>query len=174
VRRSSVRSQVIGVLAAVLVGACSPAPPTTSGASPTGPPSIGPSGSCPVTLPLPASPGEERPFGSGSNAYGNNELWVVSLSPDGVLRAAEGWGSVKGDGSIGVKFGWWRLTSGTLTITGRRLDGDAPPLQASIPDGYGSSGFQATGVTFPTEGCWAISGAVGDATLTFVALVLRS
>ncbi len=87
------RSQVISVLAAVLVAACSPAPPTTSRPSPTGPPSMADGDPCPVTLPVPAAPGEERPFGSGSNAYGNDELWVVSLSPDGVLRADAGWGS---------------------------------------------------------------------------------
>ncbi|MDE3111597.1 MAG: hypothetical protein KGK34_01490 [Chloroflexota bacterium] len=42
-----------------------------------------------------------------------------------------------------------------------------------MPDGYGDTGFQASGVLFPTEGCWEITGAVGNSTLTFVTLVRR-
>jgi hypothetical protein len=61
----------------------------------------------------------------------------------------------------GMKVGWWRTTPGKLTIDGRRLDAPAPPLKASIPDGYGPTGFQATGITFPTEGCWEITARVG-------------
>ena len=41
------------------------------------------------------------------------------------------------------------------------------------PDGYGLTGFQASGITFPTEGCWEISGTVGSATLTFVTYVIK-
>jgi hypothetical protein len=54
------------------------------------------------------------------------------------------------------------------------LDGAAPPLSTSIPDGYGPTGFQASGVTFPTEGCWEVTGRVGNASLTFVTLVLKA
>jgi hypothetical protein len=63
---------------------------------------------------------------------------------------------------------------GQLEITGHRLDGPAPPLTASVPEGYGESGFQASGVTFPTAGCWEVTGRVGDATLTFVTLVVAA
>ena len=55
---------------------------------------------------------------------------------------------------------------------GRRLDGDAPALEASIPDGYGNTGFQATGLSFPTPGCWEVTGRVGEASLTFVTWVV--
>ncbi len=81
---------------------------------------------------------------------------------------------VESDGSISQKLGWWRTTPGTLTISGRRLDAPAPPLRADVPDGYGSSGFQASGVFFPTEGCWEITGTVGAATLSFVTFVRRT
>jgi hypothetical protein len=45
---------------------------------------------------------------------------------------------------------------------------------ADVPDGYGTTGFQASGVTFPAEGCWEVTGRVGEAGLTFVTLVLKS
>jgi hypothetical protein len=46
-------------------------------------------------------------------------------------------------------------------------------VRADIPDGYGPTGLQATGVIFPTEGCWEVTGHVGDSTLTFVTLVVK-
>ena len=49
----------------------------------------------------------------------------------------------------------------------------APPLIAHVPGGYGPTGFQASGVTFPTEGCWMVSGTVGRTTLTFVTFVIE-
>ncbi|MBA3779194.1 MAG: hypothetical protein H0X16_07850 [Chloroflexi bacterium] len=105
-------------------------------------------------------------------AFGNNDLWVGGLGDGGVILADSRF--VKSDGSIGWKFGWWRIVSGTLTITGRRLDAHGPPPRASVPDGYGSRGFQATGVYFPTEGCWEVTGTVGGSELTFVTFVLRT
>jgi hypothetical protein len=82
--------------------------------------------------------------------------------------------SVGDDGSIRQKFGWYRVAEGVLTVTGRRLDGAARPVAATVPDGYGSSGFQASDVVFPTQGCWEITGTVGDATLSFATLDLPS
>jgi hypothetical protein len=54
------------------------------------------------------------------------------------------------------------------------LDGDAPPPIAAIPSGYGNLGFQPSGITFATEGCWRVTGAVGGVRLTFVTLVLKA
>ncbi|HEX8892265.1 MAG TPA: energy transducer TonB [Terriglobales bacterium] len=48
-----------------------------------------------------------------------------------------------------------------LTVTGRRIDGQAPPLQT---DGKGNGSwtnddqFIMTGINFPTLGCWEITG----------------
>lgn len=78
------------------------------------------------------------------------------------------------DGSLSWKLGWYRLTSGTLSISGRRLEAEAAPLRTSVPDGYGPIGFQASGVDFPTEGCWQITGSVGTSSLTFVVFVRRT
>ena len=64
--------------------------------------------------------------------------------------------------------------SGDLRISGRRLDAAAPPLRDDVPDGYGSTGFQASGVHFPTEGCWEVTGDLGTATtLSFVTFVIK-
>lgn len=82
--------------------------------------------------------------------------------------------AVASDGSISTKFGWWWITAGALTVSGRRLDAQAPPLRASVPDGYGTEGFQASGVSFPTDGCWEVTGAAGGAELRFVTFVLRT
>ena len=81
------------------------------------------------------------------------------LPPNGVLETAD------------TKFGWWRQVSGQLTITGRRLDAAAPPLRSRVPSGYGARGFQASGVHFPTEGCWEVTGTVGTTSLRFVTTV---
>jgi hypothetical protein len=118
---------------------------------------------CPVTL-----PGREM-FGNSAN-YGNGSLYV-DLYPLGVTLITPAYGSPP-EGPYSVKVGWWRSVSGQLTITGRRLDGDAPALTAEIPAGYGQSQFQVSGVNYPTAGCWQVTGRVGDATLTFVTIVL--
>jgi hypothetical protein len=72
-----------------------------------------------------------------------------------------------------MKFWWWRPEKGgSLEISGHRLDAPAAPLRASVPIGYDGQHFQATGLIFPTQGCWEVTGRVGDASLTFVTLVL--
>jgi hypothetical protein len=81
--------------------------------------------------------------------------------------------NVEPDGSLSMKFVWWRGVKGQLSIEGRRLDADAPPLRASIPDGYGDSGVQASALIFPTEGCWEVTSRVGDAALTFITRVTK-
>jgi len=43
-----------------------------------------------------------------------------------------------------------------------------------VPCCYGDAGFQASGVIFPTEGCWQVTGRVGTASLTFVTVVLKN
>jgi hypothetical protein len=173
------------LLLGLLLGGCAEVTPTKSEsaqASPTVANSFSPSSSplaladaatCPSTKPSElAAGGEERPFSSSAMAFGNSHLWVVPLQADGVIHADSR--SIEPDGSIAAKLGWWRITPGTLAIIGRRLDASAPPLRASIPEGYGSSGFQASGVWFPTEGCWEITGTVGGQTLSFVTFVLRT
>lgn len=128
-------------------------------------------GTCNVTQPngnMP--PGEQL----DSKFYGNGTLWVLLWWPSGTLSyPPAGPGIVLADGSLQVKVGWFRGVKGNLIITGRRLDQHGPPLRAWIPEGYGETGFQATGVIFPTPGCWEVTGTLQDARLTFVVNVIR-
>ncbi len=124
---------------------------------------------CPVTISNGSTPPGEQP---SPNYHGNDALWTA-LWPGGEVRINAR--MVDPDGTLDMKFPWWRGPDavGPLSIEGRRLDAPAPPLQARIPDGYGSTGFQATGILFPSEGCWEITGRAGNARLTFVTLVIK-
>jgi len=124
---------------------------------------------CPVTTPNGNMPPGERP---SPHYHGNDALWTVLwpggkifIPPDGVLP----------DGSMEMKFPWWRGPGvrGELTIWGRRLDAAAPPLRAHIPAGYDDTGVQASGIMFPSEGCWEVTGREGGASMTIVTLVVR-
>lgn len=121
---------------------------------------------CPVTL-----PNGILPSPSPNPWYGTTAL-SVALWPDGKVIVSPS--QVREDGWLYMKFPWNRGVSGELTITGRRLDAPAPPVESRVPDGYGVRGFQSSGIFFPTEGCWEITGQVGDASLTFVTLVVKA
>ncbi|MFA5908808.1 MAG: hypothetical protein WC815_08535 [Vicinamibacterales bacterium] len=128
---------------------------------------------CAVTTPngVVASGGDKDP-----NSYGNRQVSVgpFGLWPDGtVVFKPGGAGFITRDGSLGMKFGWLRGVPGQLRIDGRRLDAPASPLRAEVSNGYGTLGFQATYVIFPTPGCWEITGRVGDASVTFVTMVVK-
>jgi hypothetical protein len=125
--------------------------------------------SCPITKPN----GNNPPGDSGPGGYGNEALWtnLYMWSEDGTVPVDRE--HVLADGEFGgMKWAWYRFVPGKLTIEGRRLDGPAGPLRADIPDGYGVMGFQVSGLIFPTDGCWEVTGRVGDASLTFVTYVI--
>jgi hypothetical protein len=122
----------------------------------------------------PTAPGGDAPKGFN---YGSDRL-AVALWPAGNLVAGTlpdggSYADIQPDGSIVAKLGWWRGAEGALEISAERTDADAPPLRADIPGGYGPTGFQATGVTFASAGCWDVTGRVGDEQLTFTVLVTR-
>jgi hypothetical protein len=73
-------------------------------------------------------------------------------------------------GEEGNKVGWFRPAGATLEITGERLDGQAPPLESHIPCCYPTR-FQATGLSFPTEGCWKVTARAAESELSFVVWV---
>ncbi len=171
----------VGLVLAIALAGCdgersattaNPAPNTTQ----TPPPqrvTLADAKRCPVTPPSAVGPRGVSPdvfFGWGSS-YGNGRLWVGGLWPQGVIAAGPDF--VDKDGSVSTKLGWWRAITGHLRIRGRRLDASAPPLRAIAPLGYGDTGFQASSVSFPTEGCWQVTGEVGTTTLTFVTFVIK-
>jgi hypothetical protein len=65
---------------------------------------------------------------------------------------------------------WMRPANTELTISGRRLDGDAPQLTVGPAAPY-PTGFIAVGVVFPSAGCWEVTATAGSNTLTFVTKV---
>jgi hypothetical protein len=110
------------------------------------------------------------------SSYGNSEVSVgpFGLCPDGIVVFKPGGpGFVTRGGALGMKWGWMRGVSGELRITGRRLDGEAPPLRSEVPSGYGERGFQVSYLIFPTPGCWEVTGSVGQSSVTFVTKVVK-
>jgi hypothetical protein len=105
-------------------------------------------------------------------AHSDGRLYV-GLPPDGEILADPRF--IELDGSVGMKLWWWRAPgvggAGDLVITGHELASRAP-IRASIPEGYGQR-FQATGISFPTEGCYEVTGRSGEAALTFVVKVTK-
>jgi hypothetical protein len=125
---------------------------------------------CPGTRPSPEPPIPGEDFN-----YGNRYV-AVNIWSRGRLVASRGgqtWGQITPDGSIWAKVGWWRAVPGRLHILGERLDASAPPLKAWVPAGYGSTGFQSTGLMFPTPGCWRVAGSVAGHELELVVRVTK-
>lgn len=166
------------VVTAVLAG-CGGHQARSTASAPTGNSTVSPSRSesqasrCLVTRPhrwVPPPGVPQRALWGSDYASGNERLWVGGLWPSGVIEAGSRF--INKNGSVGMKFGWWRNVRGHLRITGRRLDAPAAPVRTGVTD-YGMTGFQASGVIFPAAGCWQVTGKAGTATLTFVTLVIR-
>jgi len=136
------------------------------------------SGSCPVTRPNGSQPPVKN-FGGKvtysptyrgprdgpvEGSHGNGKLWTV-LPPDGKLVIPAD--MISYHGGLWMKSLWWRGVRGNLTIRGRRLDGTGQ-LHVPLQSGYRETGLLVTGVTFPSEGCWEITGKADDSELTFV------
>jgi hypothetical protein len=122
---------------------------------------------CAVTRPKGTAPPVDLDPGWYGNGALATQLWMwgegtVVIPPDLVQR----------DQALGpLKWAWYRHHRGDLSVEGRRLDAPAPPLRADVSAGYGDAGFQPVALTFPTAGCWEVTGRVGDARLTLVAPV---
>lgn len=91
-------------------------------------------------------------------------LWpggLVLIPPDDVLR----------DGSLRMKFPWWRGPGvrGAFEIRGYETHlGVAIRAHAG---GYGHTGFNASAIIFPGEGCYQITATVDGDRLAFVTWV---
>jgi hypothetical protein len=124
---------------------------------------------CPVTIANGSTPPGERP---SRNHHGNGVLWTV-LWDEGTVVFGNGAGFDLEDGSLRMKFPFWRAVKGPLTLEGRNIHEPDQGLRASIPDGYGDTGFQATGLIFADVGCWEVTARAGSASLTFVTRVVN-
>jgi hypothetical protein len=125
---------------------------------------------CPVT-----QPSGDWPQGlEGDRWYGNDKLWV-SLPPGGLLRVAPS--QVRPDGTLFDKPGWMPTgVRGSLTVRGRRIDAHAPALRVhSVNWGYSSTGRGSwrSAISYPSEGCWKLTGRVRDISISYVLKVER-
>jgi hypothetical protein len=134
-------------------------------------------GACAVTVPNGLGPPGAPTSGGFAAEYGNGRLGTQA---DGVIRPRP-----EPDGSLSWKFAWWgtREPRQPLGIVGRRLDPLTPltairvheRFVASANEGYVESSpvprFWSSTVTFPTEGCWRVTGVVGRVRLSVVVLV---
>jgi hypothetical protein len=119
---------------------------------------------CPVTTPVLADPPEPtQPAGMSRDPLGLS-WWYVS--DDGLLWTE----AVPYRQTGGEKVLWLKPIGATLTVTGRRLDGNTPPLDADVPSGYGGD-YQASAVFFPSAGCWEVTARADESELRFVTLV---
>lgn len=124
-------------------------------------PAVGPAKSaadCQVTSPVTAAPPDSRyrsPLPTGA--------YYVSADR-GIWTSTDVWGL----GSR--KVGWIKPEGSTLTVQGRRLDGEAAPLWADITEGYVGD-FQASRMIIPSAGCWEIEARANESLLRFVIYV---
>jgi hypothetical protein len=132
---------------------------------------------CPVTLP--ADPAFKAPEPLSPDApwpgifwFGTEHLWTA-LQTNGVWE-----GLPKNSEGYTQKIMWWSNLFSlkdelepALIVMGRRLDAEAPEMKF-----YGATNAMAddigeamlTGVDFPTEGCWEVTGQYKKTGLTFV------
>jgi hypothetical protein len=121
---------------------------------------------------------------------GTEELWTDIHEPMVWLWAPHQPGHEQEVQPLTAKVFWWRVgydwrtePQPYLTITGKRLDGPAPPLMVMTrqrPDGSVAQATHAimgnfvamlTGVYVPTPGCWEITGDYRGDKLSFVVWV---
>ena len=130
---------------------------------------------CPVTIAsdrafIPPWPYPKEPYPGGS-WFGSDGLWI-DPPPNGEWRG------------LREKMGWWRAgydwrtePMPKLKVTGRRVDSQAPPLGVDGPNAVGVKGppgnYMMVGLTFPTFGCWEITGHDENVELTFVVWVAK-
>lgn len=178
---------VLLALGCVRKAAPPPAPPSLPVPSPAIPPDVrerfrstlSPEAvaACPVTRPNVFYPPGFLPDieMAGYNVRNREATLWARLEPEGALLFYPGGpGRVEPDGSLSGDMSWYRMgLTGPLRVEGRRLDAPAPPLStASVGEGP-ETGAQTVRLTFPTEGCWALTARVGAHALTVVIRVIR-
>lgn len=122
----------------------------------------------PFTPPQPYSasaPGTDFWFGTDSlwTAIPHDSVWyALPYNPEGYTQKVFWWR--KG-------YSWTEEPEPNLTVTGRRLDANAPPLHAlKATNAYAGDIGSAmlVGVDIPTLGCWEITGQYKGEELSFV------
>lgn len=127
--------------------------------------------SVPDSVPPPIQPSTQLIPGT---TISNDGIWA-SIPDDGRVEISKDFIEQDGEykGWRGTKFMWTRGDGvvGPLIITGKRLDVEAPAaVDLVYVEGrqYGTMGFTPTWLTFPTPGCWEITGTVGEHQIVFI------
>lgn len=172
-------SQFLAIVVVFLLASCgraadgaTMAPAAAASARPADP------GGCPITRatkrpfvpPAPPAPTQVS-VRDGEFWYGTPALWT-SLFSNGTWRSLP-----YHDGVYTQKVFWWSEGydwKSPLTVSGRRIDGSAPPLAASratnaFADDIGSAIL--VGVDIPAAGCWDITAHLKGVALSFVVWV---
>jgi hypothetical protein len=132
-----------------------------------------PPASCPITIqqsvfippaPYPGAPSSGFYFGTEKLwTQLNNSVWSnLPLWPEGYRQ----------------KIAWWTRdydTKASLTISGRRLDGNDSFFNSEANRSYRDDmgNFIMSAVNIPTTGCWEITGRLGEEQLQFVVWVTK-
>ena len=143
-----------------------------------------PPASCPVTLtaPMPYLPPPQYQFEQDTKDFwiGTDKLWTALRRP-GVWEWAPHKAGHENDvqpltmklfwGS--VDFDWKTEYPPPIKVTGKRLDGDAPPLLTMRATNAfpGPGAAMLVGAYVPTSGCWEITGEYKGEKLSFVVWV---
>ncbi len=181
------RAFVVVLFAGAALACVQPAAPSPTATRTTqSPVAFASSAPCPVTLAFQGPPDQvidwaragaspamshEQAVESAkqTNWVGANGIWIP-LPPDGRVT----WGT----STSSSKFPVWLTASGVVTATARRIDGPASAGATGQFNGGNSSGqgpgFNASGITFPTNGCWEVTYRAGDGTLKFVVNVAQN
>lgn len=172
----SSRSHLLAVL--LTLAACAADSPVAAQAAEHG--TTAPA-SCPVTQPpkpafVPPAPYDSDTMRSGF-WYGSDKLWIA-LPADGVWELGHYTPTTP---EFRQKMPWFRKgfnahqeRRAKLVVTGKRLDGTAPPLGVDGPSSSWQSSerhFMVVGLNIPTTGCWKITGRYGEDELSFVVWV---
>lgn len=141
--------------------------------------------SCPVTIQPTNAFTPPPPYDLGENPksswYGTEKLWTTVRKTGDVwywgphapgheqevqpLTVKSFWGS--------VDFDYRTEYPPALKVTGKRLDGDAPPLLTMQPTNAfpGPAAAMLVGIYVPTPGCWEITGEYKGQKVSFVVWV---
>jgi hypothetical protein len=139
--------------------------------------------SCPVTKPPQPPFLPPPPYPSDGLIWvGSPKLWT-NIPTSGTWRGLPHY--TPEDSRFRQKLFWWsegydsRIENPPqLTITGKRLDGPAPPLSADSTSNAGWTNdrdhpFMVAGIFIPTLGCWKITGHYKSAELSYVVWVSK-
>jgi hypothetical protein len=145
-------------------------PPEQTGSTNSSNPASSANG-CPVSSTVFEYPSHGPSVNHAFYANSDRTIWATFWGWDFVRR-----GSDEPDPKTGYEPGrkvlWYKPEDQLLTVTGRRIDGAAPPLVYDIARDPRTRGIiQPSRVYFPAAGCWEIDAKAGASELRFVVLV---